>query len=116
MSEQEFESISPEVARGARGRTMDGSRLTPGVNVDPVDIDAGVAMAIQHGWLRDANDAMLIGYALQRHARGEEEGAEASWLSHFGKNSFTGWRMVLAAAVASGTENLAAGLPPTEEP
>jgi len=87
-------------------RTWDGRRLTPGVNVDPINLESGLKMAERIGFLRDvgfprdSNDTMVVHYALQRHARGEEEGAERTWLGHFGPRSLTGWRMVLAAAVA----------------
>ena len=87
------------------GRTFDGRPLTPGVNVDALDVEAGLAMARQHGWIANGNDLMLVDYALKRHARGEEDGAEKTWLGHFGNASLTGWKMVLAAALAADARN-----------
>lgn len=85
------------------GRTWDGLPLTPGVNVDKVNIAAGVAAAHRIGYgAKDWREDMVITYALQRHARGEESGAERTFFSHFGKSHFTGWRMILAAAVSHG--------------
>ena len=81
-------------------RTFDGRPLTPGVNVDKLDLEAGMAMASKQGFINDGNDRMVVEYALQRHARGEEEGAERTWMSHFGKHNLEGWRMTLAAAMA----------------
>lgn len=82
------------------GRTFDGRPLTSGVNVDALDIEAGVAKATELKYIVNGNDRMAVTYALQRHARGEEDGAEKTWLGHFGPSNFTGWRMVLAAAMA----------------
>lgn len=97
--------FSAEPLTGLRPRTIDGKPLTPGVNVDAVDIEAGIAMARQHGWITNGNDLMLVDYALRRHARGEETGAEKTWMGHFGSHSLTGWRMVLAAALAADARN-----------
>lgn len=82
------------------GRTFDGRPLTPGVNVDALDHKAGVDKARELEYIGDSNDRMVVEYALLRHARGEEDGAEKTWLGHFGSNNLTGWRMVLAAAMA----------------
>lgn len=86
------------------GRTWDGRRLTPGVNVDPVDVGAGLVQAKAFGY-DDPQSRMVLGYALQRHARGEEDGAERTALH--GGVDFMSWRAVLAAAVAAGTAGLA---------
>lgn len=86
---------------GARGRTGDGSPLTPGVNVDRIDVANGVAAARQLGWIKNGNDEMVVSYCLARHARGEEAGAVRSWLSHFGKPNLTGWYVVLANAIVA---------------
>lgn len=88
----------------APGRTIDGSPLTPGVNVDPVSYDAGLAAAIDLGY-GDPAARMVVTYALQRHARGEEDGAERTWLAEYPRD-FTSWRVILAAAVAAGTQQL----------
>ena len=86
-----------------RARTLDGSPLVPGVNVDPVDIAAGLAEAKIIGY-DSAQDEMVVVYALQRWQRGEEAGAEKTALGH--GVDFTSWRRILAAAVAKGTEEL----------
>jgi len=89
----------------ARGRDhVNGTSLTPGVNVDPVDIAAGLNQAATLGY-DDATAQMVTQYALQRHARGEEEGAQRTWLGQYPRD-LTSWYAILAAAVASGTENL----------
>lgn len=82
-----------------RPRTYDGLRLTPGVNVDKVDIGAGLAKARDLGYGDDLA-AMVVQYALQRHARGEEDGAERTWLNEYPRD-LTSWRVILAAAVAA---------------
>lgn len=82
-------------------RTFDGGPLTPGINVDPVDVAAGVAEARLIGY-DDGTAVMVTTYALQRHARGEEDGAERTWLTYFPRD-FTSWRRILAAAIAAGT-------------
>jgi propanediol dehydratase large subunit len=77
-----------------------GELLTPGHNVDPVDIAAGVALGARFGF-DDAESQMVLTYALQRWARGEEAGAEKTIVSH--GIDYTTWRAVLAEAVAAGT-------------
>jgi hypothetical protein len=89
-----------------RARTLDGAPLAPGLNVDPVDYAAGLAMAARLGY-DDAEAVMVTTYALQRHARGEEDGAERTWTGQYPRD-FTSWRAILAAAVAEGTEALRA--------
>lgn len=72
--------------------------LIAGVNVDLVDIGAGMKMAARLGY-DDAESQMVVEYALTRHSRGEEDGAERSALS--GGIDFTSWRAALAAGVAA---------------
>lgn len=77
-----------------------------GVNVDPVDYAAGLKMLASLGY-DDERTVMVITYALQRWARGEEQQAEHGATNHaFWGIPFTQWRMVLAAAVASGEQRL----------
>ena len=92
------DDVSPErLPVGAtRGRTFDGSPLTPGVNVDKINIENGIAAAKKLGWIQNGEDQMVVDYALRRHARGEESGAQQTWMSHFGKANLTGWFVVLA--------------------
>lgn len=82
-----------------------GGRLVPGINVDPVDMDAGLDAAVELGF-ESAEDEMVTEYALARWARGEEEGAERTWL-YYHPHDMTAWRMILAAAVARGTALMA---------
>jgi len=86
--------------------TFTGEPLTPGVNVDPVDILAGKAFAAQFGYT-DWEAQMVVEYALRRHARGEEDGALATWRSYY-PNDLTTFYMILAHAVATGTAALEA--------
>jgi hypothetical protein len=74
----------------------------PGVNVDKVDVEAGLQMASDLAYT-DPHERMLISYALQRWARGEEEWAERMVLEGIDgwKVSFLNWRMILAAAIAA---------------
>lgn len=76
--------------------------LIPGVNVDRVNVAAGLEMAARIGY-DDPIAQMVAEYALMRHARGEEDGAEKSWMSQF-SNDLTSWRMILAHAIAEPNE------------
>jgi hypothetical protein len=78
--------------------TFDGSPLAPGVNVDVVDIDAGLRQAAAFGY-GDPRAVMVTEYALRRWQRGEEDGAERTWLSYYPRD-FTSFRVIVAAAVA----------------
>lgn len=46
-------------------------------------------------------------YALQRHQRGEEDGAQRTWLSYY-PHDLTSWYRILAAALAEGLQDQAA--------
>lgn len=72
---------------------------TPGVNVDVVDVAAGVKQAREFGY-DSPEHLMVVEYALARHARGEEDGAERSALS--GGIDLTSWYAIRAAACAQG--------------
>lgn len=75
------------------------NELIPGVNVDRVDVYAGMQMATRLGY-GDATAQMVVEFALMRHRRGEEEGAERTWLSEFPRD-LTSWKAILAHALAS---------------
>lgn len=79
-------------------RTWDGLPLTPGVNVDRVDIAAGLTEAQAIGYT-SAEDEMVVVYGLQRWKRGEEEGARRTMLSH--GVDLTSFYRIIAAARAS---------------
>lgn len=74
--------------------------LTPGVNVDRLNIAAGMLELAECGHV-EPETQMVVEYALTRWARGEEEAAQrgAIDLSHNGI-SLTCWLRVLAAAMA----------------
>lgn len=92
-------------------REWGGAPLRPGLSVDPVDLDAGLRELIECGWdpKGDSWTFMLVTYALQRWARGEEDAAEKTALKTSENEhgiDYTSWRRVLAAAVVSGTRKL----------
>ena len=76
-----------------------GAALVPGRNVDKVDVAAGMRQAAKSGY-KSPYEQMVVEYALMRHARGEEAGAERTWISYYPRN-LTSWYMILAAAVAA---------------
>jgi hypothetical protein len=84
------------------GRTFDGSPLVAGVNKDALDIAAGMREMVACGYGDDPRTTMVIQYALQRWARGEEEqAARAAIDKSFHGIDTTSWMRVLAAAMAS---------------
>lgn len=82
-------------------RDIHGGRLTPGVNVDKVDISAGLKRAAELGY-GDEQSQLVAGYALRRHSRGEEEGARYSAVHH--GIDLTSWNVILSAAVVAAQE------------
>lgn len=74
--------------------------LVPGWNVDIVSVAAGMKQAAEFGYGSE-RDQMVVEYALMRHARGEEDGAERTALSH--GIDLTSWYAIRAAAIASGS-------------
>ncbi len=95
-------------AREALVRPQPHFPRVPGYNVDPVDVGAGLALLEKFGY-DDSRTRMVIEYALQRWARGEEVAAERSAIDKaFHGVDYTTWRAVLAAAVAKGTADLEA--------
>jgi hypothetical protein len=77
---------------------MHGEFLVPGYNVDKVDVAAGQRRAAQSGY-GSPEHQMVVEYALWRHARGEEDGAQKSALS--GGIDLGSWYAILAAAIAA---------------
>ena len=76
--------------------------LITGHNVDPVDVKAGMVELTLCGY-EEPETRMVIEHALMRWARGEEEQAERGAIDQsFHGITFTCWRRILAAAVASG--------------
>ena len=83
------------------GRTIDGSPLTPGVNVDKVDVEAGLAKLADLGYVLP-NQVLEVEYNLRRWALGEEAEADRSMGRSLSGVTYMGWRVVLAAARAAG--------------
>lgn len=81
--------------------------LIPGVNVDRIDIAAGMRELAACGY-HEAETQMVITYALQRWQRGEEEAAQRGAIDlRFHGIDFGSWVRVLAAARAAGDANAA---------
>jgi len=83
----------------SRPRTCDGLPLTPGCNSDKLDVQAGIDMAARLKYTTWQHQ-MVVEYALMRHRRGEEQGAQDSALA--GDIDLTSWYAILAAARAAG--------------
>lgn len=83
-----------------------GEILTAGHNVDRISIAAGLRLATAFGY-DDEQSQMILSYALRRHARGEEAGAERTALS--GGIDFCSWRAVLAAGMAGAQNDIIKG-------
>lgn len=82
-------------------RDMFGDPLTPGVNVDRIDVSAGLRELRRCGY-EDSHTVTVIEYALQRWARGEEAAAQRGAIdSNFHGIDLTSWYRVLAAAQAA---------------
>lgn len=77
--------------------------LVPGVNLDRVDLAAGLHMADRLGY-GDATAQVVVEYALMRHRRGEAAGSERTWLSHF-PHDLTSWKAILAQAIAQAVKD-----------
>lgn len=73
--------------------------LVPGVNVDVVNVERGMARAAELGYATTWRERMVIDYALRRWGMGEEEGADRTFLSQF-PHALTDWRAILASAIA----------------
>jgi hypothetical protein len=77
-------------------------RPTPGVNVDRIDVAAGLAELAKFWPDAPLQTRMVIEYALMRWKRGEEAAAERGAIDQsFHGIDMTSWRRVLAAARAA---------------
>lgn len=74
------------------------AQRVPGYNVDRVNVAAGLAQAVLFGYT-GPESRMLVEYALMRHAKGEEDGAQKTALG--GGISLTAWYAILAAAITT---------------
>ena len=82
-------------------RTVAGGRLTPGYNVDKINVAAGIKMLKEVCGYTETETVMVIEYALRRWARGEEDQAQRGAIDKsFHGIDLTSWKMVLAAAMA----------------
>lgn len=95
-------------------RDVCGNPLTPGHNVDHVDVDAGMRQAQTFGY-DNTEHIMEIQYNLQRWARGEEEQADHSMARSLSGVSYTDWRAILAMAIAT-AEPAGSAMPIWERP
>lgn len=82
---------------------FEGKPLVPGVNADKVNVAAGMKRAIALGF-GDATAQMVIEYALMRHRRGEEDGAERTFLREY-PHDLTSWKVILAEAITEGSKS-----------
>lgn len=82
-------------------------RLTPGVNVDKIDVAAGLRELRNCGWADASIETqMVVEHALVRWARGEEEAAQRGAIDRkFHGIDLTSWLRVLAAARAGALNN-----------
>ena len=92
----------PSMSRDNR-RDVHGRPLVPGVNVDKIDVKAGLNEAAKIDY-DTPEDFMVVEYALMRHKRGEEEGARKTVLNH--GIDLTSWYRILAAAISAGERAL----------
>lgn len=77
-------------------------RLTPGVNLDRIDVAAGMRALHDCGGYDSMETRMVIQHALQRWARGEEEAAQRGAIDKsFHGITLTCWIRVLATARAA---------------
>ena len=83
-----------------RARTITGQGLTPGVNVDAVNVAAGLSRAEALGYTSGQHQ-MEVEYNLMRWARGEEGAADRSMSQSLSGVAYTDWRVILAAAIVA---------------
>jgi hypothetical protein len=99
--------LEPTLATIVPGSFLGAPRV-PGYNVDALDVDAGISCA--RGFNMDDLHLMLVGYGLQRWARGEEHDAEQMIIKGIDgvRLTLTQWRMILAAAMAAANSGVGA--------
>lgn len=74
---------------------------SPEESRDSLNLGAGLTFAANIGY-NDSTAQIVTEYALTRHARGEEAGAEKTWLREY-PHDLTSWKMILAHAMATAT-------------
>lgn len=90
-------------SRSDRPLLFGEARITPGVNVDRIDVRAGLAELSRFYANAPVQTVMVVEHALMRWARGEEAAAERGVIDrNFHGLDFGSWRRVLAAARAAG--------------
>lgn len=94
------------MAPNLSGRAMlmgDSHRLTPGLNVDRIDVAAGLRELAKFMPNASTETRMVIEHALMRWKRGEEEAAQRGAIDQtFHGIDYGSWLRVLAAARAAG--------------
>lgn len=93
------------------------SGLTPGVNVDRIDVGAGMRALAECGYpTTEVERHFVIEHALMRWARGEEEAARRGAIDRsFHGIDLTSWLRVLACARASAEAMATAAATPATE-
>lgn len=91
-------------AENMRAHCPYGGELKVGVNLDPINIEAGMRELVKCGYpASEINTHWVIQYALMRWARGEESHAQRAAIDKsFHGIDLTSWLRVLAAAKATG--------------
>jgi hypothetical protein len=94
------QSRAPELTPGIPGTPLSNrpAQRIPGYNVNRVGVGAGMDQAYKFGYTSPEHQTVTE-YALMRHARGEEDGAQATALG--GGISLTAWYAILAAAITT---------------
>ena len=82
--------------------TLDDKPLVPGYNVDRIDRRRGVQEAVTCGY-STLHERWIVDYALSRWAKGEEDLAQRTMLSH-GIDLTSVYRIVAAARMAAEQE------------
>lgn len=84
-------------------RDFCGEPLVPGVNIDRIDIEAGMRELVKCGYPGTETERhMVVQYALQRWERGEEDEAQRGAIDQsFYGIDLSSWVRVLSAARAS---------------
>ena len=80
-------------------KTTHGQPKIAGYNVDALNISRGLKTLKECGY-ESCETEMVIEYALQRHARGEEEAAQKGAIAEeFHGVNLTSWYRILASAM-----------------
>lgn len=78
---------------------------SPEESRDRLNLQAGLTFAASIGY-KDSTAQIVTEYALLRHSKGEEAGAEKTWLHEY-PHDLTSWKMILAHAMAIANQETA---------